>query len=77
MSCAPPSGWAVTEWTVDAGSLVVEGQGSEILLAGTIVSVSSYMEYRENDLFLSDRVYYSSWLLIIQHFTIKLFYLIV
>jgi hypothetical protein len=23
MSCAPPSGWAVAEWTVDAGPLVM------------------------------------------------------
>jgi hypothetical protein len=41
MSCAPPSGWAVAEWIVDAGPLVMGGQGSGIFSAGTIVSVSS------------------------------------
>jgi hypothetical protein len=34
MSCAPPSGWAVAEWTVDAGLLVMGGQGSGIFSAG-------------------------------------------
>jgi hypothetical protein len=52
MSCASPSGWAVAEWTVDAGPLVMGGQGSGIFSAGTIVSVSSYMEYREGGLSL-------------------------
>jgi hypothetical protein len=32
MSCAPPSGWAVLEWTVDAGLLVMGGQGSGIFV---------------------------------------------
>jgi hypothetical protein len=41
MPCAPPSGWAVAEWTTDAGLLVIGGQGSGIFSARTIVSVSS------------------------------------
>jgi hypothetical protein len=57
MSCAPPSGWAVAKWTVDAGLLVMGGQGSGIFLTGTIVSVSSYMEYREVGLSLLGRVF--------------------
>lgn len=35
----------VAEWTVDAGLLVMWGQGSEIFLARTIVSVSSMPGY--------------------------------
>jgi hypothetical protein len=58
MSCAPPSGWAVAEWTVDAGKLVMGGQGSGIFSAGTIVSVSSYTEYREGGLSLPGRVFF-------------------
>jgi hypothetical protein len=57
MSCAPPSGWAVAEWTVDVGPLVMKGQGSEIFSTGTVVSVSSYMEYGEGSLSLPDRVF--------------------
>jgi hypothetical protein len=57
MSCAPPSGWAVAESTVDAGPLVMGGQGSGIFSAGTIVSVSSYMEYRAGGLPLPGRVF--------------------
>jgi hypothetical protein len=56
MYCASPSGWAFAEWTVDAGPLVRGGQGSGIFSAGTIVSVSSYMEYREGRLSLPGRV---------------------
>jgi hypothetical protein len=56
MSCAPPSGWAVAEWTIDVDPLVMGGQGSGIFLARTIVSVSSYMEYREGGLSLPGRV---------------------
>jgi hypothetical protein len=51
MSCVPSFGWAVVEWTVDVDPLVMEGQGLEIFSVGTIVSVSSYMEYREDGLF--------------------------
>jgi hypothetical protein len=65
MSCAPSSGWAVAEWTVDADPLAMGGQGSGIFSAGTIVSVSSYMEYREGGLSLPGRVFLES---------IKIFY---
>jgi hypothetical protein len=58
MSCAPPSGWTVAEWTVDAGPLVMGGQGSGIFSTGTIVSVSSYMEYREGGLSLPGQVFF-------------------
>jgi hypothetical protein len=52
----PPFGWTVAEWTVDADPLVMGGQGSKIFSAGTIVSVSFYMEYREGGLSLLGRV---------------------
>jgi hypothetical protein len=56
MSCAAPSSWAIAEWTVDASPLVIGGQCSGIFSTGTIVSVSSYMEYQEGDLSLPGRV---------------------
>jgi hypothetical protein len=56
VSCVPPFGWTVAEWTVDADPLVMGGQGSKIFSAGTIVSVSFYMEYREGGLLLLGRV---------------------
>jgi hypothetical protein len=40
ISCSPPSGWAVAEWTVDAGPLVMGCQGSGVFSARTNVSVS-------------------------------------
>jgi hypothetical protein len=61
MSCAPPSGWAVAEWTVDAGPLVMGARVRGFFSVGTIVSVSSYMEYREGGLSLHGRVFFRRW----------------
>jgi hypothetical protein len=36
MSCAPPFGWAVAEWTVDADPLVMGDQSSGIFSAGPL-----------------------------------------
>jgi hypothetical protein len=35
VSCSPPSGWAIAEWTVVADPLVMEGQGSGIFSTET------------------------------------------
>jgi hypothetical protein len=61
MFCAPPSGWAVAEWTVDVDPLVMGDQCLRIFSIGTIVSVS--ILYREGGHSLAGRVFTSCRLL--------------